>query len=168
MSAKADLLRTSRILTSTPLMRNLSCRKRSTWRRPIISTMRLLRMFSRRLSRRLSRRRPCEWPCPCATADSSVACPWHRDRSSAASLCRRDTHTCWSKGSHERAIQIDVDLTEQRMQPVIHWSHGVGQVEIVPVGSCHLRLHMQHRVGEIQVIVARSGYEELYRSTRVQ
>ena len=69
---------------------------------------------------------------------------------------------------HERAVQIDVDLTEQRMQPVVHWSHGVGQVEIVPVGSCHLRLHVQHRVGEIQVIVARSGYEELYRSTRVQ
>ena len=52
---------------------------------------------------------------------------------------------------HERAIQIDVDLIEQRMQPVIHWSHGV-----------------QHSVGEIQVIVARSGYEEFYRSTRVQ
>ena len=69
---------------------------------------------------------------------------------------------------HERAVQIDVDLTEQRMQPVTHWSHGVGQVEIVPVGSCHLRLHVQHRVGEIQVIVARSGYEEFYRSTRVQ
>ena len=69
---------------------------------------------------------------------------------------------------HERAVQIDVDLTEQRMQPVIHWSHGVGQVEIVPVGSCHLRLHVQHRVGEIQVIVARSGYEEFYLSTRVQ
>ena len=69
---------------------------------------------------------------------------------------------------HERAVQIDVDLTEQRMQPVIHRSHGVGQVEIVPVGSCHLRLHVQHRVGEIQVIVARSGYEEFYRSTRVQ
>ena len=60
---------------------------------------------------------------------------------------------------HGRAIQIDIDLTEQRMQ---------GQVEIVPVGSCHLRLHVQHRVGEIQVIVARSGYEEFYRSTRVQ
>ena len=69
---------------------------------------------------------------------------------------------------HERAVQIDVDLTEQRMQPVIHWSHGIGQVEIVPVGSCHLRLHLQHRVGEIQVIVARTRYEEFYRSTRVQ
>ena len=69
---------------------------------------------------------------------------------------------------HERAVQVDVDMTEQRTQPVIHWSHGVGQVEIVPVGLCHLRLHVQHRVGEIQVIVARSGYEEFYRSTRVQ
>ena len=46
--------------------------------------------------------------------------------------------------------------------------HGIGQVEIVPVGSCHLRLHVQHRVGEIQVIVAHSGSEEFYRSTRVQ
>ena len=69
---------------------------------------------------------------------------------------------------HERAVQIDVDLTEQRMQSVIHWSHRIDQVEIVPVGSCHLRLHVQHRVGEIQVIVARTRYEELYRSTRVQ
>ena len=69
---------------------------------------------------------------------------------------------------HERAVQIDVDLTEQRMQPVIDRRHGVGQVEIVLVGSFHLRLHVQHRVGEIQVIVARPGYEELYRSTRVQ
>ena len=43
---------------------------------------------------------------------------------------------------HERAVQVDVDLTEQRMQPVIHWSHGVGQVEIVPVGSRHLHLHV--------------------------
>ena len=69
---------------------------------------------------------------------------------------------------HERAVQVDVDLIEQRMQPVIDRRHGVGQVEIFPVGSCHLRLHVQHRVGEIQVIVARSGYEEFYRSTRVQ
>ena len=48
MIAKAGLLRNSRILTSTPLMMNLSCRKRSTWRRPIISTSRLFRMFSHR------------------------------------------------------------------------------------------------------------------------
>ena len=69
---------------------------------------------------------------------------------------------------HERAVQVEVDLTDQRMQPVIDRRHGVGQVEIVPVGSCHLRLHVQHRGSEIQVIVARSGYEEFYRSTRVQ
>ena len=43
---------------------------------------------------------------------------------------------------HERAVQVDVDLTEQRMQPVIDWSHGIDQVEIVPVGSCHLHLHV--------------------------
>ena len=43
---------------------------------------------------------------------------------------------------HGRTVQVDVDLTEQRMQPVIHWSHGIDQVEIVPVGSCHLHLHV--------------------------
>ena len=43
---------------------------------------------------------------------------------------------------HERTVQVDVDLTEQRMQPVIHWFHGIGQVEIVPVGSRHLHLHV--------------------------
>ena len=41
---------------------------------------------------------------------------------------------------NERAVQVDVDLTEQRMQPVIHWPHGVDQVEIVPVSSRHLHL----------------------------
>ena len=29
----------------------------------------------------------------------SVAWPWHRYRNSTASLCRHDTHTCWTKGS---------------------------------------------------------------------
>ena len=69
---------------------------------------------------------------------------------------------------HERAVQVDVELTEHRMQPVIDWPHRISQVEIVPVGSCHLHLHVKHRVGEIQIIVARSGYQEFYRSTRVQ
>ena len=31
---------------------------------------------------------------------------------------------CVGRRGHERAVQVDVDLTEQRMQPVIHWSHG--------------------------------------------
>ena len=69
---------------------------------------------------------------------------------------------------HERVVQGDVGLTDQCMHPVIHRSHGIGQVDIVPVGSCHLHLHVQHRVGEIQVIVARSGYEEFSWSTQVQ
>ena len=43
---------------------------------------------------------------------------------------------------HERTVQVDVDLTEQRMQPVIDWTHGIGQVEIVRIGSCHLHLHV--------------------------
>ena len=42
---------------------------------------------------------------------------------------------------HERTVQIDVDLTEQRMHPVVDWTYGIDQVEIVPVGSSHLHLH---------------------------
>ena len=40
---------------------------------------------------------------------------------------------------HGRAVQVNVDLTEQRMQPVIHWSHGIGQVEIVLIGLSIIR-----------------------------
>ena len=43
---------------------------------------------------------------------------------------------------HERAVQVDVDLTEQRMQLVTDRTHGIGQVEIVPVGSRHLHMHV--------------------------
>ena len=43
---------------------------------------------------------------------------------------------------HERAVQVDVDLTEQRMPPVIHRTHGIGQVEFVAIGSGHLRLYV--------------------------
>ena len=32
---------------------------------------------------------------------------------------------------HEHTVQVDVDLTEQRMQPVIDWTHAIGQVEIM-------------------------------------
>ena len=42
ISANEGLLRTRRNLTSTPLIRNLSCINISTWRRPIMSTTRLL------------------------------------------------------------------------------------------------------------------------------
>ena len=52
---------------------------------------------------------------------------------------------------HEHTVQGEVDLAEQRLQPVVH-----------------LHLHVQHRVGEIQVIVSRSGDEEFYRSSGVQ
>ena len=43
---------------------------------------------------------------------------------------------------HERTVQGDVDLTPQRMQPVVHRSDGFGRVEIVSVDSRHLRLHV--------------------------
>ena len=69
---------------------------------------------------------------------------------------------------HERAVQDDVDLTPQRMQPVVHRSYGCSRVEIVSVGLRHLHLHVYHRVGEIYVIVARTGDEEFYRSSRIQ
>ena len=39
ISANEGLLRTRRNLTSTPLIRNLSCRNISTWRRPIMSRL---------------------------------------------------------------------------------------------------------------------------------
>ena len=64
--------------------------------------------------------------------------------------------------SHERAVQGDVDLTPQRLQPVVHWSYRCSRVEIVSVGSRHLHLHVYHRVGEIYVIVSRTGDEEFY------
>ena len=120
-----------------PRVTDLSGRRHDSAQCSLVET----RTLGELLPRRLSRRHPCEWPCPCAKADSSVAWPWHRCRNSAASLCRHDKHTCWSKG-HERIVQVDVDLTEQRMQPVIHRTHGIGQVEIVPVGSGHLRLYV--------------------------
>ena len=43
---------------------------------------------------------------------------------------------------HERTVQVDIDLTEQRMQLFIDWTNGISQVEIVPIGSCHLHLHV--------------------------
>ena len=33
------------------------------------------------------------------------------------------------------------------MQPVIQLTHGIGQVEVSPIGSCHLHLYVQHCVG---------------------
>ena len=69
---------------------------------------------------------------------------------------------------HEHAVQGEVGLAEQRMQPVVHRSHGFVHVDRVTVGPRHLHLQVEHRVGEIQVIVSRSGDEEFYRSSRVQ
>ena len=36
---------------------------------------------------------------------------------------------------HERIVQVDVDLTEQRMEPVIHRIHRIVHVDIGPVFS---------------------------------
>ena len=68
---------------------------------------------------------------------------------------------------HERVVQGDVDLTPQRMQPVVHRSYGCSR-EIFSVGLRHLHLHVYHRVGEIYVIVSGTEDEEFYRSSRVQ
>ena len=43
---------------------------------------------------------------------------------------------------HERTFQVDVDLSEERKQPVIHRTHGIGQVEVASVGSGHLGLYV--------------------------
>ena len=59
-------------------------------------------------------------------------------------------------------------MAEQRMQEVVHRSHGLARIESVPVGARHLHLQVEHRVGEIYVIVSRSGDEEFYRTSRVQ
>ena len=69
---------------------------------------------------------------------------------------------------HERVVQGDVDLTPQRMQPVVHRTYGCSRVEIVSVWLRHLHMHVYHRVGEIYVIVSGTGDEEFYRSSRVQ
>ena len=47
-----------------------------------------------------------------------------------------------SRRGHERTVQVDVDLTKELMQPVIHRTHGIGQVEVVLVGSGHLHLYV--------------------------
>ena len=59
-------------------------------------------------------------------------------------------------------------MAEQRMQEVVHRSHGLARIERGTVGSRHLHLQVEHRVGEIYVIVSRSGDEEFYRASRVQ
>ena len=69
---------------------------------------------------------------------------------------------------HERVVQREVHVTEQRMQEVVHRCHGFARVDIGTVGSRHLHLQVEHRVGEIYVIVSRSGDEEFDRSSRVQ
>ena len=43
---------------------------------------------------------------------------------------------------HERTVQGDVDLTSQRMQPVVHRSDGFGPDEIVSVDLRHFHLHV--------------------------
>ena len=45
----------------------------------------------------------------------------------------------------ECSFQVDVDLTEDRMKPVIHRTHGIASIEVGSIGSRHLRLNVQHR-----------------------
>ena len=42
----------------------------------------------------------------------------------------------------ERTVQVDVDLTEQRMQPVINRANGIDEVEVGLIGSGHIRLYV--------------------------
>ena len=67
------------------------------------------------------------------------------------------TDTCWLTVSRVYSVQVNVDLTEERMKPVIHRTHWIGSIEVGSVSSCH------HRIDEIQVIASVSV---LYRSSR--
>ena len=59
----------------------------------------------------------------------------------------------------EGVAQVDVDLAEQRVQPIVHWTHRNGRVEIRAVSLGHLRSHEEVGIGQIQVGVSRSGYK---------
>ena len=64
---------------------------------------------------------------------------------------------CVGRWYHECTIQVDLDLIEERMKPVIHRTHGIASTKVGSIEACHLRLNVQHRVGEIQVIVSDPG-----------
>ena len=149
ISANEGLLRTSGILTSTPLIRNLSCRNKSTWSRTnhvdhatagyVISSSHepsvgcgsagqldgvhaTRRVLTPQLIRQLRR-----------LGVGSVT----QQRLYVGSIRLRV-----GRRGHERTVQGDVDLTPQRIQPVVHRSDGFGRIEIVSVDSRHLRLHV--------------------------
>ena len=146
ISANEGLLRTSRNLTSTPLIRNLSCRNISTWRRPIISTTRLPAMHSRRVTNPGLG----SGPAASSVATSLVLVPQlirQLRRLGVESVTQQRLYVGSirirvGRRGHERAVQGEVDLAEQRLQPVVHRSHGFARVDIITVGSRHLHLHV--------------------------
>ena len=67
---------------------------------------------------------------------------------------------------HECSFQVDVDLTEERMKPVIHRTHGIASIEVSIVGSRHLRyrstrLERGHRLMLHRATVDDAGLTEL-------
>ena len=144
MSDNAFLLRTSRILSSTPLINNLSCRNRSTWRRPIVSTTRLRTNHEPCISR------GSVGDLDGIHASGRVLVPQLirqlRDLGIVAVTQQRlyegAIRIRVGRRGHQRIVQVDVDLIERRIQPIIHRTHGIGQVEVASIGSGHFRLNM--------------------------
>ena len=70
-----------------------------------------------------------DWSCPCVTVDPAAASPWHRvaphQRLDVGAVRIRVGRRC-----HECSVQVDIDLTEGRMKPVIHRALGIGSIEV--------------------------------------
>ena len=71
--------------------------------------------------------------CDAAYNRSSVQCRFYR----------HDTDTCWSKVSRvcRSGLQVQIDMAEQRMLPIIHRTHQVVCIEVRAVCFGHLRSH---------------------------
>ena len=119
------MLRTSRILTLTPLRINLSWRKRSTCNRPIISTIRLSAMYLRRSTRPvLPPSTVVASECPAVSlVPTAAACELSILRLGAVTQDGIDVgakRASIRRRRHERVVEVHVHLSEERMEPVIH------------------------------------------------
>ena len=165
------MLRTSCILTLTPLRRNLSWRKRSTCNRPIISTIRL-------------RDVPLSFNQPCiATIHGcgihvsggvllpQLACELSIFRFGSVTQYGIDVgakRVSIRRRRHERVVEVHVHLAEERMEPVIHRCHRCIGGEVGADSSNHLSSDEQVRVCKIEVGISCSRYHEFYWTPRVE
>ena len=69
---------------------------------------------------------------------------------------------------HERVVEVYVHLAEQRMEPIVHGRHRRIVGDVGAYSANHLGANEQVSVGEIDVSVSGSGYDELYRATRIE